>query len=107
METWYFAQYSSFSVGDSSTNYTLTIGGYSGDTGYDAMAYHNGQQFTTYDADHDGWHGNCAYLFGGGFWYGECADAQITASATSDIFAWTTSTGYMNLNAVEVSLLCQ
>ena len=40
----------------SSTNYLLTIGGYSGDTGYDAMAI---QQRSTIhnvsDADHDSW----------------------------------------------------
>ena len=39
--TWYYAQYSNFTVGDSSTNYRLTIGGFSGNSS-DAMAYHNG-----------------------------------------------------------------
>ena len=59
-----------FLVGDSSTNYTLTIGGVSGNIGYSGMTYHNGQQFSTYDADHDGWvGGNCARMYGGGFWF--------------------------------------
>ena len=101
--TWHYALYSNFSVGDSSTNYTLTIGGYSGDTGYDAMAYYNGQQFTTYDADHDGWSGNCAWDHGGGFWYASCASALIT---TSSYFAWPTPTVWLYMNVVEVSLLC-
>ena len=48
--TWYYAQYSSFRVGHSSTNYRLTISGFSGNT-YNAMAYHNGQPFSTYDRD--------------------------------------------------------
>ena len=49
---WYYAQYSIFSVGDSSTNYTLAIGGFSGNV-FDAMEYHNGRPFTTYDVDND------------------------------------------------------
>ena len=105
--TWCYAQYSSFSVGDSSSNYMLTIGGWSGDTGFDAMAYSNGRQFTTYDADHDGWvGGNCASNSGGGFWYGGCANAFITISSSSDYFAWYISTGWMQLNVVEVFLSC-
>ena len=105
--TWHYAQYSSFSVGDSSTNYTLTIDGWSGDTGYDPMEYHNGRQFSTYDADNDGWVGdNCASVFGGGFWFGDgCGPVGITT--TGDFFEWPTSTSYMHLNVVEVSLLCQ
>ena len=91
-------------LANSSTNYTLTIGGWSGDTGFDAMAYHNGRQFTTYDADHDGWvGGNCASNSGGGgFWFGVCANAFISG----DDLAWATSTGWMQLNVVEVSLSC-
>ena len=87
--TWHYAQYFTFSVGNSSTDYTLTIGGYSGDTGKDAMSYSNGRQFSTYDADHDGWSGNCASNFGGGFWYGGgCSAAYITTSTTSSDFWW-------------------
>ena len=50
--SWYYAEYTSFSVDDASTSYTLTIGGYSGNL-WDAMAYHNGMQFSTYDFDND------------------------------------------------------
>ena len=101
--TWHYANYSSFSVGNSSTNYKLTIGGYSGDAGYDAMARSNGQRFSTYDADHDTYSGNCANNYGGGFWYGACGSAYITVSSG---FRWDTSTGSKNLNAVNVTLLC-
>ena len=103
---WHYANYSIFSVGNSSTNYTLTIGGWSGDTGNDAMAYNNGKQFSTYDADHDGVAYNCASDYGGGFWYGACTNVYIT---TSNYFRWYTPPGsmyWMYLNAVEVSLLC-
>ena len=110
--SWYYAQYSNFSVGDSSTNYTLTIGGYSGDTGYDAMAAHNGQQFTTKDADHDLSNSNCASLYGGGFWYAGCGRAHLTTSRRTNTFSFEWyyislgSKGWMQLNFVEVRLLC-
>ena len=99
--TWYYAQYSNFSVGDSSTNYTLTIGGWSGNV-YDAMAYHNGRQFTTYDVDNDA----CptyASVFGGGFWYGCQANTVLMTSnygLTWFNFEW------IQLNFVEVRLMC-
>ena len=103
--TWYYAQYSSFSVGNASTNYKLTIGGYSGDTGFDTMARDNGQQFTTFDADHDPASNNCASDYCGGFWYGSgCGDAHLTTSNGN--FYWYTPTDWMSLNVVEVSLLC-
>ena len=111
--TWHYAQYSSFSVGDSSTSYKLTIGGYSGDAGFDAMAGNDGRQFSTYDADHDGRGGNCASFYGGGFWWGGgggggggCGYTRITTSTKSILFEWLTSNGWMDLNAVEVYLLC-
>ena len=105
--TWYYAQYSSILVGDSSTNYTLTIGGVSGNIGYFGMTYHNGQQFSTYDADHDGWvGGNCARMYGGGFWFNNgCNGSHITTSTTSGDFMWYVN-GVMSLKTVKVSLLC-
>ena len=110
--TWHCANYSSFSVGNSSTNYKLTIGGYSGDVG-DAMAYSNGRQFSTNDADHDGNPNyNCAGVYGGGFWYHGCAYAQITTSTRSSDFMWgywspaNTIYYYYSLKVAEVSLLC-
>ena len=105
-ETWYFAEYSTFVVGDSSSYYSLTIGGYTGTIG-DAMAYHNGYSFTTYDADHDGHSmANCANSNGGGFWYNYCAMASITVSPGSALRWMDRSYEIWYLNAVEVRLLC-
>ena len=36
-----YAKYSTFNIGDSTTDYTITVGGYSGDAG-DSLAFHNG-----------------------------------------------------------------
>ena len=52
--TWYYAEYSSFTVKNETSNYTLHVSGYSGNTGFDAFEYHNGLMFTTYDRDNDG-----------------------------------------------------
>ena len=62
--SWRTATYGSSSVGNSSSKYNLTLGAYSGDL-WDAMTYHNRQQFSTYDADNDASPGNCAQDFGG------------------------------------------
>nr|XP_039254824.1 fibrinogen C domain-containing protein 1-B-like [Styela clava] len=83
MEDWEgntsYAKYGSFYVGDSSNNYRLTIGEYSGNAG-DALGnyQHQNMQFTTKDADHDThqW-GNCAQLYHGAFWYGTCHNANL------------------------------
>ena len=69
----YYAEYSQFIVGDSSTNYRMNVSGYSGNAG-DQLSYHNGQMFSTYDQDHDshmhsGSNNYCAVLYRGGLWY--------------------------------------
>ena len=66
-----YAEYRSFSVGDLSSNYTLTIGSYSGNAG-DSLAYHNNMQFTTNDRDNDHNSGNCAQYYQGAWWYKSC-----------------------------------
>ena len=59
----YVANYDTFLVGSESSNYTLRVVQYSGNAG-DAMIYHNGMMFTTYDRDNDR-HAtrNCAQWF--------------------------------------------
>ena len=68
-----YAHYSYFSVGNPSTNYTLSVGGYSGTAG-DSLAkgftVHNGRPFTTHDSV--GARGACARAFRGAWWYGNC-----------------------------------
>ena len=71
-----YAQYTTFSVGDSTTEYNLTVGGYSGTAG-DSLAYHNGMKFTTRDNDNDNRSGNCAQYHPGGWWFGSCYDSHL------------------------------
>ena len=102
--SWYFAQYSTFSVGNISTSYVLEIGEYSGNL-YDAMAYHNGQPFSTYDEENDSPYA-CAHQYYGGFWFLHCARAYITTSPADYVFYWSSNGNYEYLKVVEVHLLC-
>ena len=106
--TWYYAQYSNFTVGDSSSNYKLTIGGYSGNSS-DAMAYHNGQPFSTYDLDNDAMPTyNFALNYGGGFWFKSCVSAGINISPARANFYWANFNSYtiVKLNIVVADLIC-
>ncbi|KAK7069255.1 Fibrinogen C domain-containing protein 1 [Halocaridina rubra] len=70
--------YDYFSVGEEqygSRGYELEVGGYNeASTAGDAMEYHNGMDFSTYDEDNDGASGgSCAnWSGGGGWWYNYC-----------------------------------
>ena len=64
-----YAQYTTFSVGNSTTEYTLTVGGYSGTAG-DSLAYHNGTKFITIDSDN--WANSCALRWHGAWWFNAC-----------------------------------
>ena len=73
-----YAKYSTFNIGDSTTNYTITVGRYSGDVG-DSMTssgfgYVNGMKFSTKDRDNDVHLGifNCAVTYNGAWWYNSC-----------------------------------
>ena len=66
-----YAKYSTFNIGDNTTDYTITVGGYSGDA-EDSLAYHNGRKFTTKDRDNDQYFLNCAVRFNGAWWYHDC-----------------------------------
>ena len=74
-----YAQYSFFSVGNSGTNYRLNIAGYTGTAG-DALAWHNGMQFTTKDRDNDQYsRGNCASSNErqGPWWHNACSHMNL------------------------------
>ena len=79
---WYSAEYWSFSIGDETDNFQLSVSGFSGDaddalqfpqstTNYGSSAAANGQKFSTSDMDNDLMNfSNCAQTQGGGWWYG-------------------------------------
>ena len=72
-----YANYSTFSISDGSTEYILTVGEYSGTAG-DSMDTHNGRRFTTRDNDNDLWSGNnCAQQYTGAWWYDGCYGSNL------------------------------
>ena len=74
-----YAQYSSFYIGGSSTDYTLHISGFSGSSGVvDGLAYHNGYKFSTKDDDNDSSsYYNCAEYQFGAWWYSNCLKSNL------------------------------
>ncbi|KAM8819191.1 tenascin-N isoform 4-T4 [Rhynchonycteris naso] len=66
-----YAVYSFFQVASSKERYRLTVGQYQGTAG-DALTYHNGWKFTTFDRDNDIALSNCALTHHGGWWYKNC-----------------------------------
>ncbi|XP_076687506.2 tenascin-N isoform X1 [Callospermophilus lateralis] len=66
-----YAVYDFFQVASSKERYKLTVGKYRGTAG-DALTYHNGWKFTTFDRDNDIALSNCALTHHGGWWYKNC-----------------------------------
>jgi len=108
----YNAAYSSFTVLDEASNYTLLVSGYSGNAG-DALSHQNNMMFTTYDRDNDPWKNNayddnCAVYNGGGFWYAQCARCAINnIRDRGNNFRWYSSeTGNLHLQTSRMWLTC-
>ena len=71
--------YHTFKVDGSNEKYQLHIGDAEGPpNGNDAMAYHDGAPFTTYDKDNDNNTGNCASYHKGGWWFKNCYTCVLT-----------------------------
>lgn len=64
-----YAKYSVFKVNDSDTQYSLKVGGFSGNTG-DSFSYHSGQKFFTKDKNTVA--NQCATSYKGAWWYKKC-----------------------------------
>ncbi|KAK3101749.1 hypothetical protein FSP39_006105 [Pinctada imbricata] len=73
-----FAKYSSFSVGNESTDFMLFVANYSGTAGdslsgdTDQNVVHAYQRFSTKDMDNDQSTASCAQKYKGGWWYKSC-----------------------------------
>lgn len=72
------ATYSHFSVGGDCDGYRLSVSGFKNEGAGDSLAYHNGWRFSTFDKDLDGWSGNCAKTYMGGFWHRTCHHCNPT-----------------------------
>ena len=74
-----YAHYSFFSVGNSGTNYTLNIAGYTGIVTDDMTGSHslNGMPFSTKDRDNDQWSNHCAQYRRGAWWYRGCTNSNL------------------------------
>ena len=83
-----YANYSTFSISDGSTEYILIVGGYSGTAG-DSLGWHNGWRFSTRDNDNDVWSDNCAQTHTGAWWYNHCHHSSLNGryfnTATNNI----------------------
>ncbi|XP_076080259.1 fibrinogen-like protein A [Mytilus galloprovincialis] len=100
-----YAEYTTFQVGDETSNYLLNIGGYSGTAG-DLMDHCNGYGFSTTDRDNDGHtNGLCTEMRHGCFWYDFCTMANLNGvyypggnvgSNQDDIYVWSWVFGHTN-----------
>ncbi|GFN94692.1 tenascin-r [Plakobranchus ocellatus] len=76
-----FAHYNMFSIDNEDNNYILKLGDYDGTAG-DALDYHRGKQFTTYDRDNDEDPNNCAKHWSSAWWFHKCYHANLNGKWT-------------------------
>uniref|UniRef100_A0A7N6A1P8 Fibrinogen C-terminal domain-containing protein n=1 Tax=Anabas testudineus TaxID=64144 RepID=A0A7N6A1P8_ANATE len=69
--------------GNKCNGYKLQVSEFINGGAGDALTYHNGQKFSTFDKDQDPDSRNCARLYLGAFWYNECHNANPT-----EVYHW-------------------
>ncbi|XP_071139969.1 microfibril-associated glycoprotein 4-like [Mytilus edulis] len=101
-----YAEYSDFSIGDATTNYTLNVDGYNGTAGDSLMIAgdrnQNGMMFSTKDRDNDRYPDyDCAQKYKGAWWHNMCHWANLNGaylggphSSFADGIEWFTWKGY-------------
>ena len=82
------AQYNSFAVLNATTNYQLSVYGFSGFSGNDLIP-RSGYSFSTFDNDNDKNAGtNCAETALSGWWYTDCYQVNLNGPIASGKFYW-------------------
>ena len=99
-----YANYSTFSISDGSTEYILTVGGYSGTAGDGLITdsflssnghIHNRMKFSTRDNDNDRHtSSNCAVYFNGAWWFNACLQSHLNGHY------YTNPTGHENWTGI-------
>ena len=83
-----YAKYSTFTVTNEVSKYTMFVGSYSG-SAKDNLAYHNGMAFSTKDRDNDEQDsGNCAVTQKGAWWYKSCYHSNLNSNYGSGDYQW-------------------
>ena len=83
-----YAKYSTFTVTNEASNYTLFVGFYSG-TATDRLTYHNDMAFTTKERDNDeDTSANCAVSFKGAWWYKNCYYSNLNCYYGDGDYNW-------------------
>ncbi|XP_073834311.1 ficolin-3-like isoform X2 [Musca autumnalis] len=78
------AHYDLFRIAGENEKYAIkVVGNYSGDAG-DAMEYHLGMPFSTYDQDNDDSTRNCASYFRGAWWFKSCYSSHLCGPYRSE-----------------------
>jgi len=107
-DTWYWEEYDTFIVQDSSTNYTMDVYGLTGSTGaYGSLYYHNGYPFSTFDSDTS--EETCASYWRSGWWYDACFDTCFNCNKLPpyDTFSMSTPNIFVYLQSVSMRLICK
>ena len=106
---WFYAEYSTFRVLSEADNYTLLVGGFSGNASYDALGlWHSGRQFSTFDRDNDlNPYRNCAVGSGGGFWWWSCGGCRVNGARSPGHFYWSRLPGPDDLQLSRMWLQCK
>ncbi|KAH8410507.1 hypothetical protein KR215_010421, partial [Drosophila sulfurigaster] len=103
-------KFTNFVIGSEKEEYVLKSAVY---YSYNGLIRHIGEKFTTYDRDNDGyWLDNCAKIFNGGWWYGECVPDNDGSSNLNGPYASDTDKkargimykGIRNIRAVQMMI---
>uniref|UniRef100_H2Y8G7 Fibrinogen C-terminal domain-containing protein n=1 Tax=Ciona savignyi TaxID=51511 RepID=H2Y8G7_CIOSA len=99
----FFAEYRSFNVLGSSTNYQLQIGDFEGSPGLrNYMKYVNGRPFSTIDRDNDDSSTtNCAKRHGA-WWYWRCGNAFLNGGYSCSSPNWWNGSGFISVRFSEM-----
>jgi len=82
-----FLHFTNFSVGNTTAEYPLMIGGFTG-TGTNPFAPHNNREFSTRDNDNDFLNANCAANSAAGWWYrGNCRGTDFNLNRPTPVFS--------------------
>ena len=104
-----YATYQNFTIGSEGDGYRLNFTDYAGNAG-DALDFHNGMKFSTFDRDNDEDTRNCAVTYTGAWWYNGCYYSNLnglylpgsTDTGTVNWFHWKNS--YFSFNATTMKI---